>query len=336
MADNTDYQSYIKSDAKSVDQQVKDAIAELITAAGEQLSAAFDLDDYISDFSVPDWFISKAPNVPVPDGSLPSSFDGVDVPAFVFNPEDYLNSDLLTRYSYDSDFFDNFLESRLKDYIDSQGYFLVQSVQDALFEQTRQRDLQTLNDGLDAVDRFQARRGFPLPSSMHLAARNDVIKKYQDTYADRNKEITALIADKSLQEKMHAMDTSIKMEDIRSRFQLEYGKMYWQAADYLIRKYQADVQAEVSRVDANIKMMQLELEAEIKNSDVTRDQITTENDKQKLRLNAEISELQQQIDLWKQTYQARINAAAEAVKYYQSYTMGLLGSYNAIDYADKT
>lgn len=313
---------------------VEAAIQDLITAAGEQLSAAFDLDDYVSDFSVPDWLLRTPPTIPTP--STPSGYTDLDIPVFKFNPEDYLNADLLQRYNYESDFFDNFLDSRLRTYIDSQGYFLATEVQDALFAATRERDLQTLNDSLDAVDRVQARRGFPLPSSIHLAARNDVIKKYQDTYADRNKEITALIADKSLQEKMHAMDTSIKMEDIRSRFQLEYGKLYWQAADYLIRQFETEVRAAVAEADNKYKFTELNTNVDAKNTEADIAHVGQFNSKESTRLGAEMEELKEQVNLWKETYMARIEASKEMVKYYQSYTMGLLGSYNAIDYADKT
>jgi len=334
-ANNTTYGSYVIAQNSGIKQDVESAIQDLITAAGEQLSASFDLDDYLTDFSMPDWNLLSPPSIPEAD-DVPAGYDTVQVPSFTFNPEDYINADLLQRYSYDSDFFDNFLESRLKTYIDSQGYFLAVTVQDALFTEMYNRDLQTLNDALDAVDRVQARRGFPLPSSMHLAARNDVIKKYQDTRNDRNKEVTALIADKSLQEKMHAMDTSIKMEDIRSRFQLEYGKLYWQAADYLIRKFESDVRAEIARVEANYRIIELNTRIDTRNSELTFSKTELENDKEKARLAGEVEELREQISLWKETYQARIQATREIVQYYQSWALGINGSYNAIDYNDKT
>jgi hypothetical protein len=41
------------------------------------------------------------------------------------------------------------------------------------------------------------------------------------------------------------------------------------------------------------------------------------------------------VDLWVQTYVARIKAAEEMVNYYKSAVLAKLGSYNAIDYVDK-
>lgn len=188
---------------------------------------------------------------------LPTERPAVNIPAFVFNPQDYLTPDLLQQYSYESDFF-TYLDPNLRTFIETETAFIDQTVQDALFQQTRERDIQALNDALDAVDRQQAaRRGFPVPNSITAAARADVIKKYQDISSDRNKEITALIADRAHDGRKHSIDAGLRMEDIRSRFQLEYGRLYFQTAEYLVRKYQADVQAEVARVSAEIDQLKL-------------------------------------------------------------------------------
>lgn len=333
---NATYVSDLQKSYTDLDQKVQENIQNLITAAGEQMADAFDLDDIVTGFNVPDWSFFGAPTIPEPKRSdLPVDWKGIDIPQFVFNPEDYISADMLTRHTYVSEFFDDFLDSRLRSYIDSQSYFLAVEVQDALFEMSRQRDLQTLNDSLDAHDRMQARRGFPIPNSMITASRNELIKKHQDTEADRNREITALIAEKSLQEKQHAMDTAIKMEDIRSRFQLEYAKVYWQAADYLIKKFAMDVQAETSKVEAEIKMLTLIQSGRQRNSELALDEDQLDNQKNMARLQAEISEMNKQIEMWTETYKSRIQAAGEAVDYYKGAVLGLLGSYNAIDYVDK-
>jgi hypothetical protein len=333
---NAAYVSAVQADYEKLDSAVKDSIQELITAAGETMSATFDLSDIVTSFSVPDWSIQEPPSVPTPSrGDLPIDWQGLNIPAFVFNPEDYISADMLTKHTYSSDFFNNFLDERLRSYIDSQSYFLAMEVQDALFEASRQRDLQTLNDALDAADRLQARRGFPIPTSMLTAARNEVIRQYQNTAADRNKEITALIADKSLQEKQHAMDIAIRMEDIRSRFQLEYAKIYWQAADYLVKKYQMDVSAEIARISAEMQMIGLVNDTNKRNVEFELEEETLKNQKNMARLQAEMQEMTKQVEMWVETYKSRIQAAGETVDYYKGAVLGKLGSYTAIDYVDK-
>ena len=285
----------------------------------------------------PSWENIRGRDVTMPGlGDLPADRPNLIPPAFVFNPEDYLSADLLQRYSYESDFFDVFLDPRIRDYIDSQAYFLAQGVQDALFEVSRQRDLQILNDALDAIDRQQARRGFPIPTSIHAAARADVVKKYQDTYADRNKEITALIADKSLQEKMHAMDTGIKMEDIRSRFQLEFGRLYWQATDYLIKKYEADVRLAIADFEADLESVKLKANIDSKTSDTDLAYVRLDQEKELARLEATLAEMQGNIATWTKSVDMQVKAAESAIDYYSRTVLGWTGQANYVDIVDKT
>ena len=204
------------------------------------------------------WAIAKARELPLAGlGDLPGDRPTMNEIDFVFNPDDYITNDFMQKYAYQSEFFDNFLEPQLKTFIQAESYFINQEVQDALFQQTRERDLQTLNDALDAVDRQQAQRGFPIPISMSRADRNDVTKKYQDTQADRNKEITALIAERAHDGVKHSVDASIKMEGIRAQFQLGFGTLYFRVTDYLIRKYEADIKAEIARVEGEIDQIRI-------------------------------------------------------------------------------
>jgi hypothetical protein len=171
---------------------------------------------------------------------------------------------------------------------------------------------------------------------MNLAARNDIIKKYQDTYADKNKEATALIAEKSLQEKMHAMDTGIKMEDIRSRFELEFGKLYWMAADYIIKQYEAEVRANIAKFQGELDLVKTETDTDIKNAGFDYEYEKLRHDQQVQRLNASIEEMRGNIDTWKTRAQMRIDAATASVEYYKSAVGSANGILNDIGYSDST
>lgn len=267
---------------------------------------------------------------------LPTARPKVNVPAFTFNPEDYLTSDLLARYSYDSDFFDNFLDTRLREYIDSEALFLAQDVQDALFNQARDRGLQVLNDALDATDRLQAQTGFPIPTSMTFAARAEVIKQYQDRRSDQNREFTALIADKALDEKKHAIDAGIRMEDIRSRFQLAYGQLYFNVAEYLVRKYQADVQAEVSRVNAELEQLKLKAQIDLGmvSSDANWNNTLMEN--LQLQLNRIIRDAENDREIQKAQAQMQLDALEKIIDYYQTTSSAYVGQMNGVNLVSTT
>lgn len=191
---------------------------------------------------------------------LPEARPEVTIPPFVFNPEDFMTPDILKKYSYDSEFFD-FLDPILQTYITSETAFIDQTVQDALFAQTRERDLQIQNDELDQVDRLQAQRGFNFPTSMVTAARDTVIARYSDRRSDRNSEITGIIAERAQESRLRSMAIGVDMEGIRSQFQLGYGQLYMRSAEYLVRKYQADIGGEVARV--NTELEQLKIKAHI-------------------------------------------------------------------------
>jgi hypothetical protein len=260
---------------------------------------------------------------------LPSNRPAVNIPAFTFNPEDYLTTDLLQKYTYESDFFD-YLDPVLREFIGGESAFIDQTVQEALFQQTRERDIQTLNDALDAVDRRMAQRGFPLRTSMSEAARTEVIKKYQDVSADRNKEITALIAERAHDGHKHGIDAGVRMEDIRSRFQLEYGRLYFQVAEYLVRKYQADVQAEVSRVTSEID--QLRLKASIDTTMVQADSTWANALLDSLRTSTTrlIADSSADLDIQKTQAQMQIDALTKMINFYADAHSAYAGQINGI------
>lgn len=334
MADNAATFSWMEAQFSDLKSEAERAISELETKALSYYNPAVTQAGFDNN---PSWDITRGREVTLASmGDLPASRPEFLPPAFVFNPEDYINADQLQKFSYTSDFFDNFLDERLREYIDSPGYFLDQAVQDALFQQTHERDMQALNDALDAVDRSQARRGFPAPSSMYLAARNEIIKKYQDTMADRNKEITALIADKSLQEKLAAIESGVRMEDIRSRFQLEYSRMYWQAADYLIKKYEVDVRSALATFEADLKMVMAKTEVDGKMADYDLEYEKMDSQKELARLQASLDEMKGNIETWTLHFKAGMEAAQASVNFYSSAAVGATSAVNAIDYVDKT
>jgi hypothetical protein len=264
---------------------------------------------------------------------LPSGRPAVNIPAFVFNPEDYLTPDLLEKYTYDSEFF-TYLDPVLRAYIESDVAFIDQTVQDALFQQTRERDLQSLRDGLDASDRqHAAQRAFPVPNSIVSAARADVIKKYQDISADRNKEITALIADRAHDGRKHGIDAGVRMEDIRSRFQLEYGRLYFQTAEYLVRKYQADVQAEVARVSAEID--QLKLKASIDLGMVTSDNTWNSAllDNLRVQMTRLIEDSKSDLDIQKTQATMQMDALTKMIDFYADTHAAYAGQITGINLA---
>ena len=285
----------------------------------------------------PYWETGKAREVLLSGiGDLPIDRPELLIPPFVFNPEDYLSPAILEKYNYISQFYDDIMEPKLIELLEAQSYFINKEIQDALFQETHERDIQIFNDQLDAVDRKMAARGFPMPDSMLLAARNEIIVQYGDRRSDRNKEITALIADRAHSGMMGALAEGNKMEQVRSQFQLEYGKLYWQAARYIIDQWEAEVKAQIAIFQGDIDLIKANTGALDSNAthDLQYEQLQSQ--KQLERLRATIQEMMANLDSWKTSASQRVEAATSALDYYKGNVQGALGILNDITNDDLT
>ena len=263
-------------------------------------------------------------------GDLPEARPEVVVPPFVFNPEDFMTTDLLKKYSYDSTFFD-FLDPILQTYITSETAFIDQTVQDALFAQTHERDIQIQNDQLDMVARQQAHRGFSYPTSMTTAAQNEVIKQYGDRRSDRNSEITGVIAERAQESRLRAMSTGVEMESIRSQFQLGYGQLYMRSAEYLVRKYQVDVESEVARV--NTELEQIRIKAHIDETMVGSDANWTTSRLQHTQQTIDqlLQDAKNELETQKTQATMQMAAVTKVIDFYKDIHAGYTGQMNGVN-----
>ena len=319
---NADIQNQINMKTEEYEDLAEANLQDLLTLANEKLW---------NNFGSASANLAKAREISLGSlNDLPSPRPEVNIPAFVFNPEDLLSPDLLQKYTYPSEFFD-FLEPQLVEFITNETQFIDQTVQDALFQQTRERDLQTLSDAQDASDRVEARRAFPLHNSLSVTANNVVVTNYQNIQSDRNKEITSLIAERAQANSQHSIDAGIRMEDINSRFQLEYGRLYFQAAEYIVRKYQADIGAEVARVNSEIEQIKLLTQIDINSvgSDNTWNNTLVANLAQKVdQLIANANN-----DLAVQTAQStqQMEALTKIINFYKDIHSSYTGQLNGIN-----
>jgi hypothetical protein len=333
MSFNQDIQNNAIAQASSLESTLDSAINDLKAAASGYFQPSLSQAGFDNN---PSWEVDRGREVTLSGlNDLPADRPTLVIPDFTFNPEDLFPPELLTKYGYDSDFFDNFLDAKLREFINTPTTFISDEVQDAIFDQTRDRDLRTFRDALDATDRSMAqKRGFPAITSMHSAAQQEVAHNYTNTKDDRNKEETALIADKAQREQEHSIDAGIKMEDIRSRFQIAAAGLYWQASDYLIRKFEADVRAEITRFNGELDLLKADTAVKQGMADKDLSYEGLDQEKERARLTASFNELNGNVQTWMQSFNGRIKAAGQAVSHYSAEVNGWLGQTNAINYED--
>lgn len=324
----------VETEINKLNSLTASAVSDLQAAASARLYPELSQTGFDNN---PSWTLPNGREVSMVGlGDLPVDKPDLVIPEFIFNPEDYINSDLLERYSYVSEFYDNILEPKLIELMNAQSYFIAQEVQDALFQQTRERDLQILNDQVDAVDRKMAARGFPMPTSMLMAARNEVIMQHGDRRSDRNREITALIAERAHAGMMGALTEGNRMEDVRSRFQLEYGRLYWNAAQYIINQWEAEVRARIAEYQGEIDLIKLGTAVSEKHADLDLQYSGLEQNKQLERLRSHVEEMTSNLDAWKKSADMRVDAAKSILDYYKGNIEAALTAINDVAFKDYT
>jgi hypothetical protein len=334
MADNSALLTYVQDQLNSLLSDAQSAVSGLQAAASSYITHI--MSTHFA--SIPDWTEDAVTAINASAKTeLPATRPTLALPVFSLDPSSYLPANMTETYRYDSDFFDTFLDADLRAFIADESKFITTTVQEAMFGLTRDRDLQTLSDALDATTRVQsARRGFPIPISMLNAAQNDLAKKHQDISADRNREITALVAERAHDGRKHAIDAGLRMEDIRSRVQLAFHDLYWKASDMLIRKYETEVRAKLAELQNEWEQVQELNKIKAQNADLSSDQLKRVAAKQLQRLATMVSDWNASVQAWQTSLHERVNAAAAEVTYYQNAVVGASGMITGLDLNDKT
>jgi hypothetical protein len=237
--------------------------------------------------------------------------------------------------TYVSSFF-KFLEPKLIEFITEESTGISEEVQDALFENMREHDLQVLNDSLDALNREQASRGFPLVSSMLLAARNDLIKKYTDIRFNRNREITALIAERAQQNVMHAIDAGNTMEQIQSQFSLGFARLWVDFSNMYVSRFRAEMDAAIAEFEADLKVQVTDSELSKFNKEILMRHENNELESWKADVAENINRLQLQAQDTIKRYDLALQSASEVLRYYEAAVAGYAGQINAVTVATES
>lgn len=143
------------------------------------------------------------------------------------------------------------MQTTLMGWVESGGVGISQAVQDALFNNMRERDLQALNDGLQAVAATDAKKGFAYPT--HRRRTSEVIVNYQQTAENRNREITALMADLAQKNVQQAIASNISIEELHSSFSLGLSGVFVQIKNRIIEKFRIEADVRIAEFDARIK-----------------------------------------------------------------------------------
>ena len=145
----------------------------------------------------------------------------------------------------------NTMQTTLMGWVESGGVGISQAVQDALIGNMRERDLQALNDGLQAVAATDAKKGFAY--STHRRRTTEVIVNYQQTQENRNREITVMMAELAQKNVQAAIAANINIEQLHSSFSLGLSGIFVQIKNRIIEKFRIEADVRIAEFDAKIK-----------------------------------------------------------------------------------
>jgi len=236
---------------------------------------------------------------------------------------------LYKQATYVSPFF-TFLEPKLEDFIKNGGPGISDEVQQALFDNMRERDLQTVSDALDMVRANYGKTGFPLPTTMLRAQENEIVKRYQDDKANRNREVTALIAERAQDTMKAAVSSGIRMEEVQSQFSLGYARLFMDVSTQLIRQYQLMQDAYVAEFDGQLKTILAKVQVGEINSKLEYAYQEQVLEQWRIQTTAAIEKTKANIQQAEQSTEVKLRAAMGLSEFYKSMVAGIAGQANAI------
>lgn len=249
------FQSYV-DDLKQIRDGAKQSLDDAQTSVDRIVDGA--LNDFTGDSGTYADFYSGNPPIPI---QMPSPTPELVIPEF---DDSWLNEfdpyEVLETARYDSEFLEDLEQNCRSVFAGTIPGFTYGSVV-SLFqwrEEQDQRDMQLEMD--QASVEFGARRGFPIPADAETYKKNEIMRRYSHTQFDRTRENTTLLANTLIDAYKNAMDSGIRIEDIRSR-------MVTAVMDALVARiraevdvYQATIAGLVADFEGEIKLIQTEAE----------------------------------------------------------------------------
>jgi len=145
------------------------------------------------------------------------------------------------------------LAAKVLAFIDGGGPGISEAIQTALMDNMRERDLQILDDALLRVRSSDSLSGFPFPTSITQAAQNEITKKYQDDYSNRNREITSLMTERAHQTAMNGLNAGVQLTQIKSNLVADVWKLYYSMQGLILDEFKTLLGAEQARVELELK-----------------------------------------------------------------------------------
>jgi hypothetical protein len=154
----------------------------------------------------------------------------------------------------------DYIIDQLRIYLTSGGLGHTEEYIRAFSEYQKERDRQALEDGILELKSIDARKGFPLPTTMLTTQMAELATRHQYVIADRNREILqrfSEIVDRNIQ---FAIEKNIDISKLYADFSIRFSTVFKDISDLIIEKYKTIVNARVAEFEATIRGIASEIE----------------------------------------------------------------------------
>ena len=171
------------------------------------------------------------------------------------------------------DAFANKIEGSLSAYVSSMG-IPDKIYQDAIFEEDKQRKLQTLNDLYELADAKTGARGFTYPNDHGTILKLDAQQKYQFDLTQIGRDISKLVTEWARQNYQFAIDKGIALETFHADFTYKYCTAFVDIYKNLVlaavERFKADISKYIEPIRALVEAAKLPVEVAKLNSDISK------------------------------------------------------------------
>lgn len=154
------------------------------------------------------------------------------------------------------------LQAKLMEYVQTGGVGIEQDVQDAIFNQGRERDLQAVRDAMDLAGARTGARGCRYPTSMTKALQREILTTYQNAKTDLNREIVKLMAELAQKNVQFAIQSGISIEQLHSEFAVRFSALHLDKVKTILEKFKVEQDSYVAEFDGKLRGILANLEVE--------------------------------------------------------------------------
>lgn len=254
------------------------------------------------------------------------------ISAVTFNPPTNVPNFQMEDHKIWKDALADQIETSISSYITTMG-IPDKSYQDAIFNESFDRNLQSLNDLYNLADAKVGARGFTYTNDQGTILKLDAQQKYQFDRNQINRDITKLVTEWARQNYQFAIDKGIAFEQFHADFTVKYCTafvdIYKSMIMVSIERFKAELGKYVEPIKALVEAAKLPVEVDKINADISKANAELNQQSNKIQIDEAVNVFQGGVNSSVATFTQQIKAleavAAQTASFIQAASRTVIG-----------